>query len=289
MDISGQVAAYVKQYREEIEPHWSEDLLYAEFVAPPGVSASAGYCGPSSIILWLKLRTLFPSEEFSLAVGRVYKNSTELIIGKHVWIAWHQKLKGAMVIDVTADQSRDVDEKVVVEDINVLAARGVNYIAYRLAQSLSQVDESSKRRAKMLGARLGFKDYPWSHADSIESELIEFLKEYESASNSHVWKNVEPFIAANATYWFTDGTYEGIEEIRHAVEATFAKIQDEVYEIRNIRWPLVADGVAVCTYTFFWKGTIDGIASAGSGKGTNVLKKTNGSWQIIHEHLSSDN
>lgn len=122
----------------------------------------------------------------------------------------------------------------------------------------------------------------------MNTELIDFLKAYERANNSHVWKNVESFIAPNATYWFTDGSYAGIEEIRIAIEATFAKIQNEAYEVTNVRWPLMTGTEAVCTYTFSWRGTVDGRMTSGSGRGTNVFKKTDSSWQIIHEHLSNN-
>lgn len=121
----------------------------------------------------------------------------------------------------------------------------------------------------------------------MSSELTDFLKAYEYANNSHIWKNVEPFISADATYWFTDGSYKGIDEIRSAIETTFTKIHNEVYEIKDISWPLITDSGAVCTYTFLWRGTIDGQAASGSGRGTNVLKKQSGSWKIVHEHLSS--
>ena len=121
----------------------------------------------------------------------------------------------------------------------------------------------------------------------MNTELTDFLKAYEHANNSHVWKNVEPFIAPNATYWFTDGSYEGIEEVRTAIEMTFTKIQDEVYEIKNVRWPLMTGSEAVCIYTFSWRGLVDGQIASGSGRGTNILKKIDGSWRIVHEHLSN--
>jgi len=110
---------------------------------------------------------------------------------------------------------------------------------------------------------------------------------YEKANNSHVWSNVEPFIADNATYWFTDGSFSGIEEIRGAIESTFEKIKDEVYSISDLKWPVQADSVAVCTYHFHWEGTVDGVKQTGSGRGTNVLAKSSDDWRIIHEHLSS--
>ncbi len=121
----------------------------------------------------------------------------------------------------------------------------------------------------------------------MEQELTQFLKAYEAANNSHVWENVAPFIAPQASYWFTDGSHFGIDEIRRAIEATFANIQDETYEIRDVRWPLVKDDAAVCTYTFHWRGIIDGQAKSGSGRGTNALQRNNGAWQIVHEHLSN--
>lgn len=120
----------------------------------------------------------------------------------------------------------------------------------------------------------------------MTEELTNFIKSYESANNSHIWINVEPFIAKSATYWFTDGSYTGIDEIREAIETTFTKIQDEVYEVKDIRWPTVTDTNSVCTYRFYWQGTVNGMQASGSGRGTNVLEKRNGSWQIVHEHLS---
>lgn len=113
------------------------------------------------------------------------------------------------------------------------------------------------------------------------------MKAYEQANNSHLFTNVKPFIAENATYWFTDGSFTGIDEIQAAVEATFDKIQDEDYRIEDLKWVIEEDSTAACTYKFIWSGIIDGIAKQGSGRGTNVLKKQNDGWRIIHEHLST--
>jgi ketosteroid isomerase-like protein len=120
----------------------------------------------------------------------------------------------------------------------------------------------------------------------MTQDLTTFMRAYEHANNSHIWANVAPMIAPNATYWFTDGSYTGIDEIRQAVEATFEKLQDETYKISGLKWPVATDTVAVCTYRFSWQATIDGVKQSGNGRGTNVLEKRNGSWQIVHEHLS---
>lgn len=118
-------------------------------------------------------------------------------------------------------------------------------------------------------------------------DLTSFMKAYEQANNSHVFTNVKPFIADDAIYWFTDGSFTGIDEIQEAVEATFDKIQDEDYRIENLRWVISDDSTAVCTYKFTWSGIVDGIAKQGSGRGTNILKKQDGEWRIVHEHLSA--
>lgn len=120
----------------------------------------------------------------------------------------------------------------------------------------------------------------------MTQDLTNFIQAYESVNNSHIWENVEPMIAPDATYWFTDGSYTGLDEIRQAVEATFTKLQDEVYKIFDVHWPVVTGAAAVCTYRFSWQATIDGKPQSGSGRGTNVLEKRDGSWVIVHEHLS---
>jgi predicted ester cyclase len=120
-----------------------------------------------------------------------------------------------------------------------------------------------------------------------QDDLTEFMKAYEKANNSHIWSNVEPFITNNATYWFTDGSFSGIGEIKGAIQSTFDKIQDETYTISDIQWIVRSDAIAVCAYTFHWEGTVGGVKKNGSGRGTNVLVKNNDTWQIAHEHLSS--
>jgi len=117
-------------------------------------------------------------------------------------------------------------------------------------------------------------------------ELQRFMRTYEAANNSHDFAKLEPLIASDATYWFTDGSYKGIAQIRKAIEETFARIQDEAYEISDLAWSVVEANVAVCTYRFVWHGIVNGEAKSGVGRGTNVLRKTDGTWRVVHEHLS---
>jgi ADP-ribose pyrophosphatase YjhB (NUDIX family) len=118
------------------------------------------------------------------------------------------------------------------------------------------------------------------------TQLAAFMAEYERAANSHDVRQVLPLIADDATYWFTDGSYRGREEIAGAFERTFATIDDEVYEIRELEWFALTDELAACRYRFSWRGIVDGQPSSGRGRGTNVVVKRDGAWQVKHEHLS---
>ena len=54
----------------------------------------------------------------------------------------------------------------------------------------------------------------------------------------------------------------------------------------DVRWIATDDVVAVCWYRFTWSGLVDGQPRSGGGRGTNVLTRRDGSWQMVHEHLS---
>lgn len=127
----------------------------------------------------------------------------------------------------------------------------------------------------------------YNHSMDTTDTLSDFMHSYEQANNSHVFENVRPFIAPDATYWFTDGSFTGINEIQTAIQMTFDEIQEETYTIQNLQWVIKEPHAAVCTYTFSWQGTVNGIPAEGNGRGTNILKLQNDKWQIVHEHLSS--
>jgi ketosteroid isomerase-like protein len=109
---------------------------------------------------------------------------------------------------------------------------------------------------------------------------------YEQAARSHDLDRVMAMIAADATYWFSDGSYRGAAEIEGAIGRTFAVIQDEVYEISGLQWVVLTAEHAVCRYRFSWRGVIDGQPRSGHGRGTNVMVRQGGAWKMQHEHLS---
>ena len=79
-----------------------------------------------------------------------------------------------------------------------------------------------------------------------------------------------------------------IFSIRKAFEDTYASIQDETYIISDVKWIAVDQQVSVCMYQFRSNGLVNRKRQVHAGKGTNVLKRINDNWQIIHEHLSKE-
>lgn len=113
-----------------------------------------------------------------------------------------------------------------------------------------------------------------------------FLKEYERTTNTHDFNSVRPLIADNAVYFFSERTLNGVDEIERAFAETWERIKDETYSISDVNWIALSSDTAVCIYTFNWEGMVEGTRKSGSGRGTNVLVKTDGKWQMVHEHLS---
>lgn len=122
--------------------------------------------------------------------------------------------------------------------------------------------------------------------DLSESEIRDFLKRYEVATNTHDFANVAPLIHADAQYRFTDGDFAGIEAIQKAFEDTWARIQNETYLISDLKVVNADARSASVSYTFHWSGMVDGQSKSSAGRGTNVLVKGDAGLQCVYEHLS---
>jgi ketosteroid isomerase-like protein len=114
-----------------------------------------------------------------------------------------------------------------------------------------------------------------------------FIRAYEQATNSHDIAQIAPLIASDAVYWFTDGSHRGRDAVLAAISQTFATIHHEVYRINELEWITADSNQPVCRYRLAWTGTIDGQPRSGRGRGTNVLVKSDETWQMLHEHLSA--
>lgn len=120
----------------------------------------------------------------------------------------------------------------------------------------------------------------------LRHELETFLEAYEKATNSRDFGEVDPLIADDAIFWFTNGVFNSKEEIRKAFQDTWQHIQDETHAIAGVQWIATTYWISACTYKFKSDGIVDGKRQVYEGRGTNVLRRLNGSWRIAHEHLS---
>lgn len=116
----------------------------------------------------------------------------------------------------------------------------------------------------------------------------ELLAEYERRLSEHRFDAVAPFISANAVFWFNDGSYSGLAAIRAAFERTFAAFPLERYWLEDVQWIASDTVAAACVYRFRWMATNGGRQVSGGGRGTCVLRRENGVWKIVHEHLSKE-
>jgi len=112
------------------------------------------------------------------------------------------------------------------------------------------------------------------------------LKQYEAKINLHDFDQLVQLISRDAIFWFNDGSYSGLDQIRNAFEATWQRLPLESYWLEDLNWIATADDAAACTYHFRWKVVVGGKTIMGGGRGTTVLRNEGGAWKIVHEHLS---
>jgi ketosteroid isomerase-like protein len=114
----------------------------------------------------------------------------------------------------------------------------------------------------------------------------DLLEKYKVEINSHDFSRVEPLISRDCKFWFSSGTFHGLEQTRKAFEKTWAMIQNEIYSITDVSWLSSNQDSAACVYTYHWSGLINGQPTEGKGRGTSCFRVEDGQWKIIHEHLS---
>lgn len=113
------------------------------------------------------------------------------------------------------------------------------------------------------------------------------LEKYLVEINKHDFDLVTPLISDQCKFWFTSGTFVGLEEARAAFEKTWRMIENEVYSLSDLEWIAESETSAVCLYTYHWSGLIEGQAREGKGRGTSCFRKEARGWKLVHEHLSA--
>lgn len=103
----------------------------------------------------------------------------------------------------------------------------------------------------------------------------ECIAEFERRSAARDFDLVAELVAADATFFFNDGSYRGLNAIRRAVEATWAyNPEQEVYAIEDVSWVASDDGVAACVYRFRWEACLTAARSVPWGAGPRCSDAT---------------
>ncbi len=110
---------------------------------------------------------------------------------------------------------------------------------------------------------------------------------YKVEINHHSFDRLIPLISSECKFWFSSGSYVGLEETCRAFEKTWGMIKEEVYTISETQWLAESERAAVCVYTYHWSGFIDGQKREGKCRGTSCFRNESGEWKIVHEHLSA--
>ncbi len=113
------------------------------------------------------------------------------------------------------------------------------------------------------------------------------MSAYIHAMNSRDLAAASAMIAEDAVFLFSnETTHIGKAAILQAIQNNFETIEDDTFRISNLTWLVKTDDLAACIYDFNWTGKIDGKPVSGSGRGTSLLRRENGGWRIVNEHLS---
>jgi uncharacterized protein (TIGR02246 family) len=115
----------------------------------------------------------------------------------------------------------------------------------------------------------------------------EFISDYEVAGRTRGVDALLALIADDAVFLFSNQTsHVGKDAIRKAIQANFDTIEAETYRMSELRWLAATDALAICVYEFDWSGRIAGKPASGSGRGTTAIRRDDGAWRVVHEHLS---
>ncbi len=117
----------------------------------------------------------------------------------------------------------------------------------------------------------------------------EFVTDYEMALASQQWNRVAPLLHSEVCVTFSNGSvHKGLEAVRQAYEKNFSLIENEEYKMQELFWVMKNDQTAVYTFSFRWKGLIQGQPASGRGRGTAVLLRHGDGWKLLAEHLGPD-
>lgn len=117
-------------------------------------------------------------------------------------------------------------------------------------------------------------------------EGSDFIAAWQAALGTQDWTRVEPMGHPDACVTFSNGAaHRGREAVQAAFTRNFTLIKSEHYAMADVHWVHAGADIAVYLFEYTWKGVINGQPAGGAGRGTHVLQKSGGAWQLLAEHL----
>ena len=127
------------------------------------------------------------------------------------------------------------------------------------------------------------------HSPLTAESVVEFLNRFEAVAAKEDFNLICDMIDEQAVFRFNDGDFVG----RQAIQAVFEKTWRGDPSVKKIRFYLsdvvvltTDHSTASATYTYHWEGSQAGREFKIRGRGTRVLRRENGQFRIVHEHLS---
>jgi ketosteroid isomerase-like protein len=133
------------------------------------------------------------------------------------------------------------------------------------------------------------KDHRIMESTITENDVVQFLHGFEALAEKEDFNLIRDKIHERAYFRFNDGDFRG----RDAIQAVFEKTWRGDPSVKKARFYLsdivvvtMDQKTATATYTYNWEGSQGDKQFRIQGRGTRVLTRASGQWQIVHEHLS---
>jgi ketosteroid isomerase-like protein len=122
-----------------------------------------------------------------------------------------------------------------------------------------------------------------------ENDVVQFLHAFEALAEKEDFNLIRDKIHERAYFRFNDGDFRGREAIQAVFEKTWRgdpSVKKARFYLSDIVVLTMDQKTATATYTYNWEGSQGDKQFRIQGRGTRVLSREGGQWQIIHEHLS---
>jgi hypothetical protein len=133
-----------ENFRSAIEPCWSEGSAYKiPGIAQYGPFISGGQCAVTCLVLKDVLAKEFPGIPTFLASGQLQSTDGQVVITDHGWLKVGLGDQ-IVIIDPTADQAPQIQEKVIIGTTVELEVRGLRYIEKEVEDGHGEIEHPNR-------------------------------------------------------------------------------------------------------------------------------------------------